>query len=304
MDTNLEIIFNKVKKNIKKYKIIETIIMFTSVISVNFVAYIAYFDINIFMFIDANTVIKHTFGMIILFTFISASLTIFLILIQNMLLVKHESILFFPIITVKDPDNSKIYKLLNNKFLKYTIAVIIFSFLYIGQTNTVYVLGSFLLFFIFIFMIDLFKEYIDPIHTEDELSNEMKKIKFYKRMPNSLKKVFKHAYTYDYILKKEMNILYKDGKSFQIVLSRLGIMLIALSLLFGIGKANFVENNNLVSVSSHDQNTNDYTLFLTTKNGICTYNRRSKLVEFLPWGYIKKVTFLSENPYSLHKLIP
>ena len=114
----------------------------------------------------------------------------------------------------------------------------------------------------------------------------------------------KSTYTYDYILKKELSILYKDGKYFQMILSRLGIMLITLSLLIGVGKANFIENNNLVTVMSHDKNTSNYALFLTTKSGVCTFNKTTNSVEFLPWGYIKKVTFLSENPYSLRRLIP
>lgn len=304
MNIDLEKILNKFKENIKKYKIIENIIIFTSIISANFVAYIAYFDINIFMFIDSSAVIKHTFSMIILFTFISASLTIFLIIIQNILLVKHENILFISFITVKDPNSSRIYKLLNNKFLKYIIAVMIFSFLYIGGTNTLYVLAVFFIIFIFIFIIDLLKEYRAPVHKEDEILNEMKKIKFYNKLPSSFKKVLKSAYTYDYIVKKELSILYKDGKSFQIILSRLGIMIITLSLLIGVGKANFIEKNNLVTIISHDKNTSDYVLFLTTKNGVCTFNKTNESVEFLPWGYIKKVTFLSENPYSLRRLIP
>jgi len=81
-------------------------------------------------------------------------------------------------------------------------------------------------------------------------------------------------------------------------------MLITLSLLIGVGKANFIEKNNLVSITSHDKNISNYSLFLTTKNGIFTFNQTNKSVEFLPWGYIKKITFLSENPYSLHRLIP
>jgi hypothetical protein len=304
LNTDLEVIFNKIKDNIKKYKMIENIIIFTSIIAANFAAYIAYFDISVFMFIDSNAIINHTFGIVILFSFISASLTIFLIFLQNILLVRHENILFISIITVEDPDNSKVYNLLNNKFLKYIIAVIIFSFLYIGKTNTLYVLGSFFLFFIFIFIIDLLREYRDPFYSEDELLTEMNKIKYIKILPNSFKKTLRHAYTYDYILKKEMSILYKDGKSFQIVLSRLGIMLITLSLLVGIGKANFVEKNNLVCVSSRDKNISNLVLFLSTNNGICTFDEKSKLVEFIPWGNIEKVTFLSENPYSIHKLIP
>ena len=128
MNTELDTIFSKFKENIKKYKIIENIIIFTSIISANFVAYIAYFDINIFMFIDSSALITHTFSMIILFTFISAFLTIFLLLIQNIMLFKSSYIADIPIITIKDPNSSKIYKLLSNKLLKYIITVMIFSF--------------------------------------------------------------------------------------------------------------------------------------------------------------------------------
>jgi len=135
LNIELEKILNKLKENIKKYKIIENVIIFTSLISANFVAYIAYFDINMFMFIDSSAVIKHTFSMIILFTFVSASLRIFFIIFQNIFLVKHENILFISFITLKDTDSSIIYKLFDNRLLRYIITIITFNFLYIGITN-------------------------------------------------------------------------------------------------------------------------------------------------------------------------
>jgi len=199
LNTELDTIFSKFKENIKKYKIIENIIIFTSIISANFVAYIAYFDINIFMFIDSSALITHTFSMIILFTFISAFLTIFLLLIQNIMLFKSSYIADIPIITIKNPNSSKIYKLLSNKLLKYIITVMIFSFLYIGGTNTSYVLAVFFMVFSFVYMIDLFKEYYTPVHTEDEIFN---KIKFYNKLPSSFKEILKIVHKGGCILKK------------------------------------------------------------------------------------------------------
>jgi len=162
------------------------------------------------------------------------------------------------------------------------------------------------LIFSLISIIDLLKEYsIIPADKEEEILNEIEKIKFYDKLPNSFKKILKNAYIYDYIVMKEFTILHKNGKYFKIILSRLGIILITISLLIGIGKANFIEKNNLATIIlNDDNNTYLHILFLTTKNGVCAYNKTKKYVEFIPWENIKKIIFLSENPYSIHRLIP
>jgi hypothetical protein len=296
---------NHIKNFINKYKIIENVILFGSIVSVNFVAYISYFDINTFMFIDSSTIIKHTFRMMILFAFVSASIMILMLLLQNIFLVKHDSILFFPIIYVDDPNKSKLYKILKNKYLRYFISIIVFSYLYIGGKNTIYVLLSFLVFSIFIFIIDILIAYREkPVQAEKSIINDLEKIKYYSKLPDFLQTALKRAYEYDYILQQEISIIYNNGKSFQLILSRVGIMLITLSLLFGIGKANYVESNTLVNVKTNtNHNDNNLTLFLTTENGICLFSSEKNNIIFRPWSSITNIDFVSENSHNLRSLL-
>ena len=153
-------------KSIKKYNIIKNIVLLLSIVSVNFAAYIAYYDINIFILIDSSAIMKYIFGLLILFAFVSAVITLFLLFL--------EKYLFMPFSILHITNQKTVSSVIN--LLRFPLILFIFNIIYVGWSNTLKIVIIFIFYFGIIFVTDLINK-SDLVSKKNKTLNPIASIK-------------------------------------------------------------------------------------------------------------------------------
>ena len=284
-------LISSIRNITKKYYVIKNILLLLSIVSVNFAAYIAYYDINIFMMIDSSAIIKYTFGLLILFAFVAALTTLMLLFIEKYIFLPS----FFHI-----GDEKRVSSIFN--LLRYPLIILIFSCIYIGWLNTIKIFFVFIFYFGVIYIVEIFNDRYFKIRHKNKINiiafiKNTIKIRNFKEVLNNINQFFKDYFAL--IIDYFKFILKFNPQNFELkhfIFSKFGFMFLLLALLLGIGRASFVNNRFYVKLNTSNE---VYVLFLNTTNGIFLFDKNKDEVFYTANDKIKKLVFLKDSRRSL-----
>lgn len=286
---------HKITKINNKYNILQNILLFFTILTVNFSSYVAFFDINSFMLIDLTSISKYIFSSIILFTLVSSSLLIFFLFIKNTFLP-----IFYELRLFRKKYIESIEFFFDSYLTKFFLTLFVFLYIYIGISNTL-LLFLILILYLFINLVYSNLKHLTIKKRLDE--DESEKIIYFdllkKENINSNKSFYLMLEFYiDFIsnipslfnnILISINNSLKKENFFKFIGTNIGLLIILFSLSLGIFRANYVKNN--IEIKVEDLSTN-YVLFLNTDNGILLYDKNEKKVNFIPWNNLKQFNFL------------
>ncbi|MDX4067894.1 hypothetical protein Q6A87_08535 [Aliarcobacter skirrowii] len=252
----------KINELINKYKPINNMILLFSVISINFSAYISFFDINAFHYVNLSTLLNYIFSLFLPFSLISGAVLLSFLFLKDYLMLP-----FYSYKILKTSLNI-VKKLLSNKIIKIIIIILLFSFISIGMMQTFILISLSIFFFGAIF---LYKGITHEI--------TINKNKFI-RMNNLNKKIFKLLRFS--ILKKEFLFATKllQSRYFgnmdnlaTFISSHIGLIIIFLSIFFGTARAQYISDNNIIKIKNKE-----YILILNNSNNLLLYDTSKEVV--------------------------
>jgi len=284
MKKNLE----NIKSFFERKNVLELLLILSSVMTVNFMAYFIRYDINALTIVDSTTIAKHIFHVIILYTIISALVYI----LFTFLKVKNLLEIFFK-------KGFSFNKKLAMFFIKHMISILIFMFFYVGFINALLiVIATSIYLFIRIYTIKKSekkdKKVIQSLNSSETLAGArlpyfsfifMGPIGIIGEILFSLVKYFINESQRSLEISKTENIL-------RVLTTELGVLLLSLALLSGLARADYVEKSILVNLNQEKE---ILVLYMTTNNGVGLYNRELKEVSFSSWDSIKNLTFLKRG---------
>ena len=262
---------------IRKKNIIENILLFGAIVSANFASYLAYYDLNATMIIDATALTKYILNFTITYIIVSTSISVVLLFIQNfsLLMTDEKGIL-------SKESRQIAHDALGNKVFKFILTVFIFLFFYVGVKNSLITVGIFIFYGI---LLIIFNTIFNSEDNEDKNSIHLRES--FSGIGISIN------------IEKSLSYIYQ-GQYTQFLLSKIGIMLILFSLALGVGRANYVQEHILVNINE-DKKT--FVLYLATGDGVGLYDTELKQISFISWGNVKNLVFLSKERRSLDTLL-
>lgn len=273
---------NKIEEyigKVKKYKILNSLLQILTVVSVNFAGYIAYYDINIFMMIDMTAITKYVFGLVIIFALVSAIITLAVSFLVKYYLLNPTSYFFGKM-------NNKISSL--GPLIKFPLIFTIFSFIYVGWINTIYILLIFLFYFGVMYLADGSESIKQVFKTKNiNIFSELNKIK----TVEETKGFFQRFLNYYYESIITITRASKEVKLKDFILGKIGIMLLLLSFSLGIGRADFVQSKYIVKLNNDEKT---YILFLNTFNGIFLFDKKLQETIFVSNDNLHKLVFIKD----------
>lgn len=295
---------------VKDVRLVESIILFMSVVSVNFAAYISYFDINVLSIIDSTALTKHVFGLLVVYIIVSASVTLFLFFLSSGVFYNFAVDLsnVIPNELIKSlrfsPERSQ--EIIESPVTKYFFVFLIFLFSYVGVNNALLVI---LVFFVYFSLIALHRAsslYRKNDPKEWEATAMIKADEKFKNKSESIKGVYLFGQGLSIAFKKDVAAIalaiksVREGEFLGFMASKIGIALIFTSLVLGIGRADYVSRNVIVTL---EEGNGSSVLFMSTFNGVGLYNSDDGKVEFVSWDNINSLSFSIDNKKTLTNLI-
>lgn len=286
---------------LKEKNVFSNFLLFGSVISANFAAYLACFDINALLIIDATTAGKHIVGIIILYVMVSAAVSLALLYLPNYFSLtetfRRKSGVNINIGFMKFSDKTlkSIRAVLSNVVFKYALSIFIFSCLYVGIENTVFIIYVFTIYFITILLSDYWHKDKNESNgqNEPEENNQPSQKKawyvdVFRSFITRTETIFNTIYTdFDRAFEK-----LKNGEYIKFLANKAGFILIFLSLALGVGRADFVQNNVHVQLNGIEKT---YVLYMTTSAGVALFDKNNKQVSFTSWDKINNMLFLKDK---------
>jgi hypothetical protein len=234
-------------------KFLENLVIFISIITVNFASYLLMFDFHTLILVDSVSISNYIFQMLILLTLISSAVTLLSKYIFNFLLILPTYI--------KNKDNKtlilwldKVEIFFNDKLFKIIIIVILFTYFFTGFLQMIIIS-------IVITLISSVWFYIE---------------KDYLNIKKSTKSV-------------NLTSGKKQMKLKEFIINNIGILLILLSFMIGNSRSYYVKDN--INININD-NTKEYALYLTTSTGIGIYDNELEQTLFISWDNVKSMKFL------------
>ena len=262
----------KVINFIKNEQFIMNVILILSIASAHSASYFLAFDINALLLIDSTSIFSFTMTATILYVFISLSVLIVL----NAGKILFSYMLFS---TYSTPKASEAYALIlvfnffENKFLKYISIILVFSYFYIGLTNTIH----FILIVIFI-TIMIMIAYLGELVLHEYQKGLLLLLEGETKKNTDLKK-------------QKINIKSLSPNKTEFIsflTNKIAIILVICSILLGVYRASYIKTHNFVKI-----NGNKYSLYTTTSAGIGLYDNNSTNVLFVSWDNINQLDFIA-----------
>lgn len=273
---------NKIEEliyRIKKYRIVNSLLQVLMIVSVNFAGYIAYYDINIFMMIDATAITKYVFGLVIIFALISALITLLFSFLEKYYFLNPTSHFFV--------DMNQTISLLG-PLIKYPLIFIIFSIIYVGWINTIYISLLFIFYFGVMYLADSSENIKEVFKNKNiDIFSELNKIKTL----DETKSFFQRFINYYLVSVMRITRASREINLKDFILGKIGIMLLLLSFSLGIGRADFVQTRYVVKLNNDDKK---YILFLNTFNGVFLFDKQFKETIFVANDNLEKLVFVKD----------
>ena len=257
-----------------------------AITSINFAAYISYFDMNILSLVDATALSRHIFRLVILYTVITYSFHLFYIYLEQ-----HYSTLSPMLGDSKFPRIGNIVNKIITKIvprLRMIPPVITFLFFYVGFEG----LKNFIILLIFCMLFMFSLGILRKFALSRVNKNTVNKPNEVCGVSNStIEETFLGRVTYPF----------NQFKTMSFYLEKSWILLILAALVVGGLRANFVEKNILASVNRDDMNPPLYSIFMTTSSGVGLYSSEKKQVKFISWDNIKNINYSVGSKRSYQK---
>ena len=260
-----------------------------AITSINFAAYISYFDMNILSLVDATALSRHIFRLVILYTVITYSFHLFYIYLEQ-----HYSTLSPMLGDSKFPRIGKIINKIITKMiprLRMIPPVITFLFFYVGFEGLKNFIVLLVFCMIFMFSLGILRKFaLSRVNKNSE--NELNELNEVSGAANStIEETFLGRVTYPF----------NQFKTMSFYLEKSWIFLILAALVVGGLRANFVEKNILASVNSNDVNSPLYSIIMTTSSGVGLYSSEKKQVKFISWDNINNINYSVDSRRSYQK---
>ena len=294
----------------KKYNLIENLLLLVSIVSVNFISFVAYYDINSLSILDSSAITKYSLTIVTIYVLTSASIAVLLFFFQNLVLVIKKIPLnpmlpVFMLINIPKEVREYMHESLGNGLFRHFLAAFVFIFLYIGGRNFLIILILVLLYLVTIFSlrksfekeqesclgVSLDKQQEEVIKKSNSYSTNL-----FKKRILKLAEITREASFYlSSLIQGALDDLY-SGKFASFFTGKVGVVLIFTSILLGVGRANFVENNMVVQLNDDERS---LVIVMTTVNGLAFSDIENRIVFFSSWDNISTLEFKKESKRNI-----
>lgn len=286
---------------IKSASLVENIVLFFSLVSANMFCYFSYFDLNSFVFVDGTAVTRHILTITGLFVVISAAVHVAITFLQNFIAGKGLKALPSIVDMQFDIYSSKpfivhIHDLLGNKILKFGLTILLFSLLYVGPRNSLFIIAFFILYLLIVLAYRMrFEDATQDSGEINDSTESSKKVQFAKYKKIHLIKTLLMLHSVSGIVFEPFDTKNRE-RSYRFIASKVGVLLMLLSLCLGVARAEFVSREVVVKLNA---DTALYSLFMASSNGVTLFNVSSKEIVFVSWDSSDKIIFQPENQRSI-----
>lgn len=271
--------------------VIDLIVLGLATISANFLAYVYYFDINALAFVDATTITKHVLVISLHYAGALAVVSVILVIIQN-IMTSREFLETMGNIGSADfgfnfgsilPRTLRfaLWKILEKRMLRTTLAILLFCLIYIGLMNTIILLAVTIITIALISF--LYLRFLNEKQNIDDTKSVSLLGGYFKMDVPTI------------VINDEIK---KETGSY--LLAKVGVIVLFLALSIGIGRANYIENYTSAFLEGYKSNS---VIIVTNSNsGLILYDLNEKEVLFKPWSQIKGMQLPIESQRSLKTL--